>query len=225
MKIYDYICEVCKNNFTSKRKNVKFCSNICRGKIHFNNLLINNEPWNKVKNKIRNCTVCNKKLHSQTKTGLCIKHYNTQEHKNRLSIAAKKAGVGGYQIGSGYGKSGWYKGYRSDSTWELAWIIYNLDHNIKFERNRESFVYEYKNKKHKYYPDFILEDGTYVEIKGYETDVFIEKIKYFTKPIKIYYRDDMKPIFEYVHSKYGKDIKKLYETTHLSLESNITHED
>ena len=57
-----------------------------------------------------------------------------------------------------------YKGYWCDSSWELAYVIYNLEHNIKFERNKQGFEYEFENKKYKYYPDFILEDGTYVEV-------------------------------------------------------------
>ena len=28
----------------------------------------------------------------------------------------------------GYGKHGWYKEYWCDSSWELAYVIYNLDY-------------------------------------------------------------------------------------------------
>lgn len=59
---------------------------------------------------------------------------------------------------SGYGKHGWYKEYWCDSSWELAYVIYNLDHNIKFKRNYQGFTYIFNNKLHKFYPDFILED-------------------------------------------------------------------
>lgn len=55
-------------------------------------------------------------------------------------------------------------------------MIYNLDHGIKFERCKEKFEYEFEGKKHNYYPDFKLEDGTYVEIKGYSTSRWCAKL-------------------------------------------------
>ena len=75
--------------------------------------------------------------------------------------------AGGLRKGSGVGLSGWYKGYWCDSSWELAFVIYNLEHGIKFERNKKGFEYEFEGKICKYYPDFLMEDCSYVEIKGY----------------------------------------------------------
>jgi len=42
----------------------------------------------------------------------------------------RNSGKGGKRIGSGRGKSGWYKGYWCDSSWELAYVIYNIDHDV-----------------------------------------------------------------------------------------------
>jgi hypothetical protein len=42
--------------------------------------------------------------------------------------------AGGYRIGSGRSKSGYYKGIYCGSTYELCWAIHALDHNIKFSR-------------------------------------------------------------------------------------------
>ena len=44
------------------------------------------------------------------------------------------------------GIKGWYKGFWCDSSWELAYVIYNLDHGIEFRRNTEKFEYEYCGK-------------------------------------------------------------------------------
>ena len=55
-------------------------------------------------------------------------------------------------------------------------MIYNLDHGIKFERCKEKFEYEFEGKKYNYYPDFKLENGTYVEIKGYSTSRWCAKL-------------------------------------------------
>lgn len=117
---------------------------------------------------------------------------------------------GGLRKGAGRGKNGWYKGYWCDSSWELAFVIYNLDNNINFERNKKYFEYKYKEKIYKYYPDFIL-NGEYIEIKGYESEKSKEKKKQFPFKLNTYYSAEMKPILEYVIKKYGNDFIKLYE--------------
>lgn len=61
---------------------------------------------------------------------------------------------------------GFYKGIKCDSRWELAFLIYCLDHKIPIKRCTEYFIFKVKGKEHRYYPDFIVE-GKYIEIKGY----------------------------------------------------------
>lgn len=107
--------------------------------------------------------------------------------------------------------TGKYKCPECDSSWELAFIIYNIDHNIYFERNTEGFEYELDNKTKKYYPDFILEDGTYLEIKGYNSDEWKMKLKCFKKPITVLYKKEMKKYIDYAVDTYGKDYLKMYE--------------
>lgn len=77
---------------------------------------------------------------------------------------------GGIRKGSSRGKSGWYKGYWCDSSWELAFVVYNLENDIIFQRNKMGFDYVFDNKNRKYYPDFLYSDGRYVEIKSVMTD-------------------------------------------------------
>ena len=119
---------------------------------------------------------------------------------------------GGYKEGSVKNfKSGTYKGYYCDSSWELAFIIYNLEHGIKFIRNTEGFPYVYGGNSHNYHPDYILEDGSYVEIKNYKSDLTDAKLENFPHKIKIMYKEDLEHIFEYVINKYGKNYISLYE--------------
>lgn len=61
-----------------------------------------------------------------------------------------------------------YNGIRFDSSWEIAFYIYLVDHHIRFEYHPGSFNYYYPgdNKTHKYEYDFKLFDNTIVEIKG-----------------------------------------------------------
>lgn len=135
--------------------------------------------------------------------------------KEKISKYAKSVGFGGRVEGSGRGKKGWYKGFFCDSTYELVYIIYNLDHNIKFERCRLTYDYIFEGKQYKYYPDFILEDGTLVEIKGYHTEQVDAKLKAVTdRPVIILYEKDLKYAFDWVKNHYTyKSIKDLYEKT------------
>ena len=65
---------------------------------------------------------------------------------------------GGLRPGSGRGKMGYYKGYYCRSSWELAWIVYQIEHNIINEPKKNynfqitaSLIYSYsENKSAKY---------------------------------------------------------------------------
>lgn len=65
-----------------------------------------------------------------------------------------------------YHKSSYvYDGLRFDSSWELIFYIYQVDHNNKIIRNDKKLEYEYNGKKHFYFPDFNV-NGKLYEIKG-----------------------------------------------------------
>lgn len=148
----------------------------------------------------------------------CYKTFSSSE-ANRLRIerikktAAERHSIGGLRKGSGRGKKGWYRGYFCDSTWELAYVIYNLEHGIHFSRNTKSFNYVFNGENKKYYPDFLLETGEYVEVKGYYTKQFSAKVNQFPKEnsLLIYDKSGIKPFIDYVVDKYGKDYHTLYE--------------
>jgi hypothetical protein len=127
----------------------------------------------------------------------------------------KKKNSGGLRHGSGRGKKGWYKGYYCDSTYELAYVIYNIDNNINFKRSEIVIPYSYKNKNHNYHPDF--ENGsTLIEVKGYHTEQVDAKIKATKEAgynLQMLYKDDLKYAFDFVKDNYEyKNIEDLYET-------------
>jgi len=124
-----------------------------------------------------------------------------------------KGKSGGYRKGSGRGKSGWYKGIWCDSSYELAWVMYNLDHNIPFQRNAESFEYEYNGEVHLYYPDFrMLDTNELVEIKGFYTEQTYAKLKSVVNTtLKILNKDDMVSYVQYASEKYGQNFISYYE--------------
>jgi len=152
---------------------------------------------------------------SQEQTGLSTGRGLTLEkeldRKRKISeTMLKNKRCGGYRQGSGIGKRGWYNGIWCDSSYELAWVIYNLEHQISFERNTKKFEYIFEGKLFHYIPDFKLQDGSYIELKGFRSKRTEAKIDQFKEPIQILYFEDLKDIFQYVTNKYGKDFIKLY---------------
>ena len=174
--------------------------------------------WNRGLKKSDNPSVA--KMAETLKTGYAsgkYKHHQlgksrTEDEKRRTSETMKAGGCGGYNPGSGWGKHGHYKGFYCDSTYELVYVIYNLDNGIEFKRCDLSYDYEFKGKRHKYHPDFILSDGTLVEIKGYWTEVVDAKTKSVDRPILILYKEDLKPMFDWAKEHYRyKRLEDLYE--------------
>lgn len=111
---------------------------------------------------------------------------------------------GGYRIGSGHSKSGYYKGIYCGSTYELCWVIHSLDHNVKFTR----FNGFLEKNGLKYYPDFLLDDGkTIIETKGFEKQEFVSKktalAESFGYIVKVLRKDDLQYAFDYVTEKYN----------------------
>lgn len=224
-------CENCNLEHDGTYGSGRFCSNKCaRG---FSTKNKRNEINKKVSKKLKGrndyswnknpelyiyklCPICNTKFNSLKSRNQihcspkCVR--KNPEYRKKISEAMKKnPNAGGFRKGSGRGKNGWYKNYWCDSSWELAWVIYNLDHNIKFQRNTQGFIYIFKNKKHLYYPDFILEDGTYVEIKGIMNERNKAKFEHFKNHLLILKKKEMLPYLEYVNVNYGNDFIRLYE--------------
>lgn len=220
-------CYKCCNSFDIKEYDVNkpkkekyFCSRSCaNSRTHSDktklkiSITAKNSEKVKLANKINakqkrskiiivvsNCLYCNGEI--------MHKQYKPRKYHKECWLKCS----GGLQQGSSRGKCGWYKGYWCDSSYELAWIIYQLDHNINFKRNLDGFEYIFNDKKHKYYPDFILENDSYVEIKNYKSELTNAKLAYFPHKIEVLYKDEMnKEILPYVITNYGKDFIKLYE--------------
>lgn len=122
------------------------------------------------------------------------------------TIQRMKQNSGGIRKGAGRGKGGYYKGIWCDSTWELAWVVYSLDHDISFKRNLVGFPYEWKCECKLYYPDFILsETNEYIEIKGYMTEKDKAKLTAFPYSIVVITKDLIIPYIEYVVNEYKTD--------------------
>lgn len=134
------------------------------------------------------------------------------ELSRKSKISEKMKAYGGYREGSGRGIKGWYKGIFCDSSWELAYVLYNVElKGMSVVKNTTKFPYTIDGITRNYIPDFILEDGSYVEIKGYVTDIAKEKIRQFPDKIVMYENIHMKRIIDIVKAEFGKDFTRLYE--------------
>lgn len=217
------ICPKCNKEFTIIRsinvngiekiskKEKKFCSRICANS-HVQSIESNKKRSDKLTKikEILNCKICGNIITTKNKIYCknCVR--KSPEHKEKMSKSHKGI-TGGYREKGGKCKQGWYKGYFCNSSWELAFVIFNIDHNIKFSRNKLGFPYLYNNEIHKYYPDFILEEGSYIEIKGRMLDKDLEKIKQFPLSLEVIDKDKIWKYLDYVIDKYGKDFIKMYD--------------
>ena len=225
-----HICEHCGKIMVNKYGSGRFCSKACacsrsksfetRAKISCS---LQGKSFPRVASEIRQqnkaiydvspkyCKICNTKIeYDRRRCSTCTSRACLTQWQ-RMQSAGKR---GGLRIGTSRGKSGTYKGYHCDSTYELVWVIYNLDHNIFFERNHKSYSYYIEGNKHLYYPDFILEDGSLVEIKGFMTELVQTKLSAVTDTsIVLLQKDDLKYAFDYVKANYRyKNLFDLYDT-------------
>jgi len=204
-------CKKCGCEFIPSKGLLNYCSLKCRNSRIFSDeskkkkrdANLNLIPWNKGKKWGKGEIVSSTCL----SCGMNILHMSYKKRKYHAECWLKSSG--GYRKGSGVGKKGWYKGYWCDSTYELAWVVYNLDHNNHFTRNIKKYEYFWNNKKRTYTPDFI-KDGEIIEIKGYLDEVSDLKVKLIPN-LKILFKEDLLQEFEYVEGKYGKNFTYLYE--------------
>jgi hypothetical protein len=128
--------------------------------------------------------------------------------REKISATARRVGLGGYRHGSGIGRQGRYQGIWCDSSYELAFVIYALDHGFTFERNWQSFPYTFRGVLRRWMPDFRLSGGRYLEIKGYISEQVQAKFAAFPHPLIIVQKRNLQFVFDYVVGKYGKDFRR-----------------
>lgn len=162
-------------------------------------------PWNKGLTKQTDARVAK---NAASISSAISGHNVTAATRLKLSNTAKKRGLGGYNPLGGRGKKGWYNGIWCDSSWELAFVIYNIEHNIPVRKCKEVRLYEWKGTTRKYHPDFVV-DGVITEIKGYDSPQW--QAKHTANPdVVVKFAKDLQHVFDYVTHKYGKDFIRLY---------------
>lgn len=226
-----HVCKKCGKTMTEKWGKGIFCSRHCaNSRVHSDESkhkisasLILNHPGGtrkQINGKLRQnyyenpsiCQICGSKLPYDKRNNkvCCKKCQNALESQ----LAIKRCTEQGTNL-CGKGLRGYYKGYYCQSSWELAFVIYCLEHDIKLIRNKRRFSYIFKNVERSYFPDFyLLKTDEYVEVKGYYDEKMKAKEQYFPKDKRLIVlkKNEMKPILEYVTSKYGRNYTNLYQT-------------
>ncbi len=85
-----------------------------------------------------------------------------------------------------------------DSTWEKRFAVWADEHGLDYRRNKRGFRYynilKKRRKYRRYYPDFKLSEGLYVEVKGYESIVDRFKWSAFPHELIILRRDQIESL-------------------------------
>ena len=85
--------------------------------------------------------------------------------------------------------------------YELIWVIYQLDHNLPFDR----FPNILELNGIKYLPDFI-QNGKIIELKGFESEISVNKKSDVARSkgydVIVLRKEDLVLEFEYVKAKY-----------------------
>ena len=211
----DFCCRECARCYSTKIKREeinKKVSDKLKGrlvgnaiaKIGYTSIDKAKEAYNKNPNK---CEFCGKELpferrQRKTCSRSCQDELWKLWLKTNKTMMAEKGFCGGYRKGSSRGKSGYYKGIWCDSTYELVYLIYNLDNGIDIRRNTLKFPYRHNGKNHEYIPDFRVNEEL-VEIKNFWTEVVQVKLDCVPEKISILYYDELEEMMQYVDSKYG----------------------
>jgi hypothetical protein len=163
--------------------------------------IVRRSPSNKGQSKIPKlpCKVCGVicKPHRMTCSRQCFKLLTTQN-------ALKQEKHGG-------GHKGRYKDIPCDSTYELAFLIWNIDQGINITRCDSVYPYTFKDKTSSYKPDFVVE-GQEVEIKGFMSARAQAKLDQ-NPHVFVIDKINIQPFIKYVkHTYQVKDLRDLYDT-------------
>lgn len=155
--------------------------------------------WNKgltkdTDQRMKNVAVKNKETHSAKPT--FRGRFHTAESKQLMSNSRRALYDSGWEPVCGRSKKYSYTSpiaglVKVDGTWELK-VCHHLDSvGVKWERNRKRFSYIRPDGKHAtYQPDFFVHEwNTFIEVKGYETELDRAKWLQFPHRLEIWKRD------------------------------------
>ena len=214
---YVFCNHSCAASFTLKGRKVfyteKGLENLRNiGKKHAKNFLIKVENSKKNKKIIVNyCSFC--------KCSFLVGSNNKNKKTCSKECLRKHQSLNNARQGT-YGKCGYYKGVFCGSTWELAFLVFNLDKGRDIKRCELTFKYNLEDGGHTYFPDFIMDNIIY-EVKGREYGSLVEKNEAVRKAgykIVMIKKKEINPIIKSVKESYKvKNLIDLYDKKSASL--------
>lgn len=203
--------KICPNCNIEHEKPGKFCSRSC-GNVRVRSQEFKDRLSQKLKGKPnpRKGILLKERITYQCLT--CRKDMTSTEKSAKKYCSGKcNPNYGGYREGSGRSKTGYYKGIYCGSTYELVWVIYQLDHGFPFSR----FEGGLESDGRKYYPDFI-QNGVIIEIKGIESQDEVDRKTKIANDngyeVKVLRFENLETEFEWVHKNYTKtNLHMLYD--------------
>jgi hypothetical protein len=143
----------------------------------------------------------NYKMSEETKNKISesVKKRNANESEKtkakRKATIAKKVEAGDWHVSLARDHHYSYKGADLHGKWELNYAKWLDKNQVKWQRCKESFSYEYEGKTRRYTPDFyLIKSEEYIEIKGYKTEKDDAKWSQFPehRTLTILLHDDLK---------------------------------
>lgn len=132
---------------------------------------------------------------------------HSDETKKKMSESKNKLYASGWECKAGrcpkYDYSSPIAGdIKVDGSWELVFCRYADANNLTWIRNKKRFRYIKPNGvESTYQPDFYVKEwGSYVEIKGYETDLDKSKWSQFPERLKILRKQEISELDEWLKS-------------------------
>lgn len=225
--IYSHTCEKCQQSYSTSASwgSKRFCSRACANsrvrpqelRAQVSNTLKGRKPaeetcikisqtlkgrpaHNKGKSKSQtsNCVICDTLIKATKK--VCSKECFRINQRNHALNQERHGG----------GHKGKYKGIPCDSTYELAYLIWHLDHSVDITRCESVYQYVYKDQISSYKPDFVVE-GIEIEVKGFMSPRAQAKLDQ-NSHVFVVDKFLIKPFIQYVKQTYQvKDLRDLYD--------------
>ena len=151
----------------------------------------------KIKEAIKEKGHCWSGRHHSDETKEKMRQYMLEKYKNGFEVRCGRALKYNY-------KSPIAGSIKVDGRWELAVAKYLDQKKVTWKRNTKRFPYINTKGKHSTYcPDFFVEEwNTFIEVKGYETDLDRCKWEQFKHPLQIWNADTL--IELNIINKYGE---------------------
>lgn len=222
-------CLKCSSIIPYDKRENKFCSHSCSASITntVRKVEYSEEAKQKLKELAKNMAGRNKgsyiKRNNPTiHTNICIicnssfsTTYRNKIKKTCTSICKKKwHSLNNTRQNKTFGKCGYYNGIYCGSSWELAFLIYNIDLGKDIRRCDLTFDYFMNEQERIYFPDFLMEEKIY-EIKGRELDDVAFKTQAVIDAgyqIELIRKKEITPIIKFLKEKYKvRDLTELYD--------------